>query len=162
TFLETWQFAATDPERITRQHGWMEALHSGSAKLPDLIDATERRRKELNQPRLPGILLYVDQGEELYVRAEEGQRRCFSELRAQAPPDPRLHIMMSMRSDFLGHLQNDEALFTARQQIDVPPLREAALSEIVGRPAQRLSARFEDASLIGIISRRTADDSVKD
>jgi tetratricopeptide (TPR) repeat protein len=162
TFLETWQFAATDPERVTRQHGWMEALHSGSAKLPDLIDATERRRKELNQPTLPGILLYVDQGEELYVRAEEGQRRCFSELLAQALPDPRLHIMMSMRSDFLGHLQNDEALFTAGQQIDVPPLREAALSEIVGRPAQLLSARFEDASLIGIISRRTADDSVKD
>jgi hypothetical protein len=33
TFLDTWQFAATDPERVTRQHGWMEALHGGKATL---------------------------------------------------------------------------------------------------------------------------------
>jgi hypothetical protein len=34
---------------------------------------------------------------------------------------------MSMRSDFLGALQNDEALFNVCQKIDIPPLREAAL-----------------------------------
>ena len=61
----------------------------GKATLPDLIDATERRRKELDQPKPPGFFLYLDQGEELYVRAEESQRRCFSELLVQALPDPR-------------------------------------------------------------------------
>ena len=60
--------------------------------------------------------------------------------------------MMSMRSDLLGHLQNEEALFKARQQIDVPPLREAALREIVSRPAQLLSARFESDGLVDIIA----------
>ena len=84
SFLDTWQFAATDPDRVTRQHGWIEALQGGKATLSDLIDATERRRKELDQPKPPGFLLYVDQGEELYVRAEERQRRRFSELLAQA------------------------------------------------------------------------------
>jgi formylglycine-generating enzyme required for sulfatase activity len=162
SFLDTWQFAATDAERVTRHHGWMEALHGGKATLPDLIDATERRRKELDQPKPPGFLLYVDQGEELYVRAEEGQRRRFSELLAQALPDPRLHIMMSMRSDFLGHLQNDKPLFRVRQYIDVPPLGEEELREIVSRPAQLLSARFETDGLVDIISRRTAEDAVKD
>jgi hypothetical protein len=34
SFLDTWQFAATDPERVTRHHGWMEALHGGKATLP--------------------------------------------------------------------------------------------------------------------------------
>jgi hypothetical protein len=34
------------------------------------------------------FLLYIDQGEELYVRAEEGQRRRFSELIAQGVADP--------------------------------------------------------------------------
>ena len=96
------------------------------------------------------------------MRAEESQRRCFSELLAQALPDPRLRVMMSMRSDLLGHLQNDEPLFRARQQIDVLPLREAALREIVSRPAQLLSARFESDGLVDIISRRTAEDLVKD
>jgi TIR domain len=162
SFFDTWQFAATDPERVTRHHGWMEALHGGKATLPDLIDATERRRKELDQPKPQGFFLYVDQGEELYVRAEEGQRRRFSELLARALPDPRLHIMMSMRLDFLGHLQNDKPLFKVRQQIDVPPLGEEELRKIVSRPAHLLSARFETDGLVDIISRRTAEDAVKD
>jgi hypothetical protein len=162
SFLDTWQFAATDPERVTRHHGWMEALHGGKATLPDLIDATERRGRELDQPKPPGFFLYVDQGEELYVRAGEGQRRRFSELLAQALPDPRLHIMMSVRSDFLGHLQNDKLLFKVRQHIDVPPLGEEELREIVSRPAQLLSARFETDGLVDIISRCTAEDAVKD
>jgi len=162
TFLDTWQFAATDPERVTHHHGWMEALHGGKATLPDLIDATERRRRELHQPKPPGFFLYVDQGEELYVRAAEGQRQRFSELLAQALPDPRLHIMMSMRSDFLGQLQNDKPLFKVRQYIEVPPLGEEDLREIVSRPAQLLSARFEPDGLVDIISRRTAEDAVKD
>ena len=127
-----------------------------------MIDATERRRKELDQPKPPAFFLYVDQGEELYVRAEEHQRRRFSELLAQALPEPRLRTMMSMRSDFLGSLQNDEPLFKARQQIDVPPLGEGELREVVSRPAQLLAARFESEGLIDIISRRTAEDSVKD
>ena len=44
----------------------------------------------------------------------------------------------------------------------MPPLREAELREVVGRPAQLLSARFETEGLIDIITRRTAEDSVKD
>ena len=162
SFLDTWQFAATDPERVKQQHGWIELLRTARPRCSDLIDATERRRKELDQPKPPAFFLYVDQGEELYVRAEERQRRRFSELLAQALPDPRLRTMMSMRSDFLGSLQNDEPLFKARQQIDVPPLREAELREVVSRPAQLLAARFETEGLIDIISRRTAEDFVKD
>jgi tetratricopeptide (TPR) repeat protein len=162
SFLDTWQYAATDPERANRQHGWVEALRGDKAILPDLIDATERRRKELDQPKPPGFFLYVDQGEELYARVEESQRRRFSELLVQALSDPRLHIMMSMRSDFLGHLQADKPLFKSRQHIDVPPLGEEELREIVCRPAQLLSAHFENDGLIDIISRRTAEDSVKD
>jgi hypothetical protein len=96
------------------------------------------------------------------VRAEEHQRRRFSELLAQALPEARLRTMMSMRPDFLGSLQNDEPLFEARQLIEVPPLREAELREVVSRPAQLLTARFESEGLIDIISRRTAEDSVKD
>jgi formylglycine-generating enzyme required for sulfatase activity len=160
--LDTWQFHAGDPERVKYQNAWIELLAGGKAKLSDLIDATERRREELDQPRPSGFFLYVDQGEELYVRADERQRRRFSELLAQGLGDPRLRAMMSLRSDFLGHLQSDEPLFTARQQIDVPPLRESELREIVSRPAQLLGARFETEKLIDIITRRAAEDSIKD
>ena len=70
--------------------------------------------------------------------------------------------MMSMRSDFLGSLQSDAPLFKARLQIDVPPLGEEELREVVSRPAQLLGARFESEKLIDIIARRAAEDSVKD
>jgi formylglycine-generating enzyme required for sulfatase activity len=162
SFLDTWQFPATDFERIKQQNGLFELLRDGKASLSDLIDATERRRNELDQPKPPGIFLYVDQGEELYVRAEEGQRRRFSELLAHSLTDVRLRVMMSLRSDFLGHLQNDEPLFKARHQIDVAPLHQTELREIVSRPAQLLGARFETEELVDIISRRTAEDSAKD
>ena len=137
-------------------------MRDGKVTLRDLLDATERRYKELDRSKPPAFLLYIDQGEELYVRAEERQRRRFSEVIAQGVADPRLYMLMSMRSDFLGELQKDEPLFKVHRKIDVPPLREAELREVVSRPAELLSARFETAGLADIITRRTAEDSVKD
>ena len=159
-FLDVWQFEA-EYERVVEQKGWIELLRS-KATLSDLIEATERRRVKLDQPKPPAFLLYVDQGEELYVRSEEQQRRRFSELLAQALPDPRLRTMMSLRADFLGHLHSDRPLFKARQQIDVPPLGEQELREVVSRPAQLLGAQFDSDELADIITRRTAEESVKD
>ena len=91
--------------------------------------------RSCDQPKPPAFFLYIDQGEELYVRAEERQRRRFSELIAQALGDPRLRALMSLRADFFGALQSDEPLFAAHRQINVPPLREAELREVVSRPA---------------------------
>jgi hypothetical protein len=53
SFLDAWQFDATDPKRVTRQHDWIDELLHGKATLPDLIETTERRRVELNQPKPP-------------------------------------------------------------------------------------------------------------
>jgi hypothetical protein len=163
-FLEKWQFHAGDPARIRQRNEWIELLLDENRKtnLPDLLDETERRQKELNQSKPPAFFLYIDQGEELYVRAEPRQRGRFSEILARGLRDPRLRALMSIRSDFLGALQGDEPLFDARRQIDVPPLREPELREVVSRPAELLSARFETAKLVDIITRRTIEDSVKD
>jgi len=161
SFLDTWQLGSTDPERVKQQNGWIELLRDGKAMMRDLLDATERRYKELDQTKPPAFLLYVDQGEELYVRAEARQRRRFSEL-MQGIADPRLYMLMSMRADFLGELQKDEPLYKIHRKIDVPPLREAKLREVVSRPAELLSARFETAGLVDIITRRAAEDSVED
>ena len=70
--------------------------------------------------------------------------------------------MMSMRADFFGDLMKDEALYAIHRLIKVPPLRKAQLHEVVSRPAQLLSARFETEGLADIITRRTAEDAVKD
>jgi formylglycine-generating enzyme required for sulfatase activity len=162
SFFDTWQLGAIDPERVKLQNDWIELLRGSKAMLPDLLDATERRYQQLERTKPPAFLLYVDQGEELYVRAEEHQRRRFSEVIARGVADPRLYTLMSMRADFLGELHKDEPLFKVHRKIDVPPLREAELREVVTRPAELLSARFETAGVADIITRRTSEDSVKD
>ncbi len=154
---ELWRYAS--PYRGLEA---MEEKDSDKAKLSDLIDATERRRAELDQPKPPAFCLYVDQGEELYTRAAEPDRRRFSQLLGGAPSDPRLRMMMSMRSDFYGSLQSDAPLFDAHRLVDVSPLGEDGLREVVSRPAQLLGARFESDRLVDIIARRAAEDSVKD
>ena len=65
--------------------------------------------------------------------------------------------MMSMRAEFLGDLQNGEALYSVHRLISVPPLREPQLREVVNRPAELLYARFETDHLAGEIARRTAE-----
>src|ERR1700730_15926551 len=162
-FLWTWQFEATDPKRAKLQSSWVGELLDGKVTLRDLLDATQARyRDELHKPEPPAFLLYIDQGEELYVRAEERERRRFSEILARDLGDPRLHALMSLRADFSGALQNDEPLFEVHQQINLPPLREAHLREVISSPAELLSARFETDHLAADIARRTAEESAKD
>lgn len=161
-FIRAWQFDPTDPRRESRQAEWVENLMAGHATLRGLLDATDDRLQEQGQSNPPAFLLYVDQGEELYVRADERQRHCFSELIANALVDPRLRVLMSMRSDFFGELQRDEPLFAVHRLINVPPLREAELGEVVSRPPKLLSARFETDRLASSIAERAAEESAKD
>jgi formylglycine-generating enzyme required for sulfatase activity len=161
SFLDTWQIGVTDPERKRTQLGWVELLQD-KATLSDLIDATVRRRAELGQPKAPAFFLYVDQAEELYTRAGEYERWRFSRLLAPALADPRLRVMLSVRSDFYGSLQSDEPLFKLRLQIDVAPLGASELRDVVSHPAKLLGARFEPDQLVDIIAMHAAEDSVKD
>jgi formylglycine-generating enzyme required for sulfatase activity len=162
-FLWTWQFDAVDPRRAELQSGWVGKLLDRKVTLRDLLDATQARyRDELRQPEPPAFLIYIDQGEELYARAEERERRRFSEILGDGIGDPRLRAMISMRADFFGDLQKDEPLYMAHRQINVPPLREAQLREVVTRPAVLLSARFEPEELAADIAGRTAQESAKD
>jgi tetratricopeptide (TPR) repeat protein len=160
-FLRTWQYDATDPKWEERQEGWVDQLVNDRATLRGLLDATERRYEEIGHPKPPAFFLYVDQGEELYVRGER-QRWRFSQLLAQAIADPRFVALMSMRSDFLGQLQSDESLFAVHRKIDVPPLREEELSRVIREPARQLSARFESEELVRVITHRTLEDSAED
>jgi hypothetical protein len=162
-FLRTWQLDPKDSARAKLQSNWISDLLASKVTLSDLLDATEQHfEDELRRPKPPAFLLYIDQGEELYVRAEERQRRQFSDVLAKSLDDPRLRALMSMRSDFLGALQADEPIFLVHRKIDVPPLREAALREVVSRPAELLAARFETDRLATAIAQRTAEESTKD
>jgi formylglycine-generating enzyme required for sulfatase activity len=161
-FFDTWQFAAADPERTKHQNGWVELLRDGKGRLGDLLEATERRYKELSQGTAPAFLLYIDQGEELYVRSDQREQRRFSTVVAEALGHPRFVGLMSLRADFLGELQKDEPLYATYRHIGVPPLREAAFREVVSRPAELLAAKFETDHLAADIARQAAEESTKD
>jgi formylglycine-generating enzyme required for sulfatase activity/energy-coupling factor transporter ATP-binding protein EcfA2 len=159
--LERWQFKPGS-ERIKEQNELIRLLRDGNATLPDLLDETEKRHRELKQPSPPVFFLYIDQGEELYVRAEKQQRRQFSKIIATGLADSRLRALMSLRADFFGELLNDEALFGVHQLVKVPPLHEAQLREVVSQPAELLSARFQTDTLPADIAQRTAEESAED
>jgi formylglycine-generating enzyme required for sulfatase activity len=161
-FIRAWQFDSTDPRREERLNEWTDRLRSGSASLRGLLDATQDRLHELGQVSPPSFFLYVDQGEELYVRSKKQQRRCFSEIVAAGLADPRLRALMSLRADFFGELQNDASLFAVHRQINVAPLRETELHQVVSTPANLLSARFQTGTLATDIARRTAEESTED
>lgn len=162
-FFRTWQFGAADSERARLQSNWVKDLLDGAVTLRDLLDATEiRYRDELHQPQPVAFLLYVDQGEELYVRADPRQRQRFSKILAEGLADSRLRALMSLRADFFGELLQDEALHEVSRKIEVPPLREAQLREVVTRPAKLLSASFETDHLAADIAKRAAEDSTED
>jgi formylglycine-generating enzyme required for sulfatase activity len=160
-FLDTWNFKA-GAARINEQKELIKLFRDGKATVSDLLDATERRYKELRLPSPPGFFLYIDQGEELYIYGDRQRSQQFSKMIADALGDTRLRALISLRADFYGEMQRDEELYNKHRLVSVPPLREPELFEIVSKPAQLLAARFQTPSLASDIARRAAEESAKD
>jgi TPR repeat protein len=139
-----WQLDVKDPKQAALPREWAKCLSAGDNTLADLIGATQEELKKREGEAPERILLYVDQGEELYTRAAHKDAKRFSEVLAEGLGDPRLRIFASMRSDYFGRLQADEALFKCQEHVDVPPLDHTQLHELVTAPARALSVDFED------------------
>jgi WD40 repeat protein len=145
-----WGLDLQDPEQAARPRKWAEAIKRRDNKLRDLIDATQETLKKRDGEAPARILLYVDQGEELYTRADETDARSFSEVLAEGLSDRRFAAFASLRSDYFGKLQADEALFKSRAHVDVAPLDGRQLNDVVTVPPRALGVSFED-------DERTAD-----
>jgi WD40 repeat protein len=160
--FDRWQFRAADADRFVKENAWLGRLRDGQLTLADLLVASEKRyTEELGQEHPPAYFLYVDQGEELF-RSEESERRRFTELLEQAITDQRLRVLMSLRADSLGLLQNDQHLYSVHYKIDVPPLRFEQLQQVISGPAELLEAEFDPPELATDIALRVAEDSIKD
>jgi WD40 repeat protein len=160
-FVRLWFTDRTDPIWDERTDDWAQRLLGGGS-LKGLLDATEERLRELGRSVPPATLIYIDQAEELYTRADDEQRHRFSEILAQGLEDSRLRAFMSLRADFYGALQSDAPVYALREPVDVPPLPEGRLCEVIERPAQLLDAVFEPSDLPTKIAARTAEESVED
>jgi murein DD-endopeptidase MepM/ murein hydrolase activator NlpD len=96
------------------------------------------------------ILIYLDQGEELYTRAARAASKDsarFSALLADGMSDPRLVAFGSMRADYFDRLQADADLFAVYEHVNVPPLTRDQLEDVVTGPPKLLKVGFADDKL---------------
>lgn len=159
-FTSLWFPDATDPQRIARREEWAKLLRDGQGRLADLIEATDKRfRDVLSLTPPPRVFLYIDQGEELYARAKPEERKRFSEIIAAglAACPQRLVVMTSQRADYYGELQANAALFPLAEKIDVPPLGADALALVLREPAHVLGVKFESDDLVSHIVKAAED-----
>jgi len=154
-FVRTW---ARGGEAEQEARMWADLLATGSG-IEDLIRVTaDEIESRANDPPPTRLLLYVDQGEELYARAEPKEARRFSELLSYAIARSEITILTSLRSDYYGFLQADQPLFAATERIDVPPLNQAELELVIRQPATILGARFETEEVIPLIAGSAAQE----
>jgi hypothetical protein len=156
TITRLWQLDAKDPEQAALPRKWAKGLSAGDNTLADLISATQEELKGREGEAPEHILLYVDQGEELYTRAAQTEAKRFSEVLVEGLGDARLRAFASMRSDYFGRLQADEPLFKCHEHVNVPPLDRAQLHEVVTAPARALGVSFEDGQTADRITTAAA------
>jgi TPR repeat protein len=159
-FARLW-LSATDPELgpLTRQ--WAEGLRTRNT-LSDLIEATQLALDARDGVRPERILVYLDQGEELYTRAARTAPKdaaLFSALLAEGMRDPRLIAFGSLRADYFDRLQADPALFAVYEHVNVPPLMPVRLHDVVTGPPKSLGVAFEDDRLPARIVEAAAQPS---
>ena len=156
-FARTWIDDPADAEAQAMK--WVTNFQNGS-HLSALAEAARDRIADRTEAGPPSqILLYVDQGEELYARSEVQEAARFSELLAQAAGDKGIRVMTSLRADYYGRLQDDTALFPACDRLDIPPLDRTGIEAVIRKPAGRLGVRFEDPGIVPVIAETTARQS---
>jgi serine/threonine protein kinase/formylglycine-generating enzyme required for sulfatase activity len=111
-----------------------------------------RRARAHGSPR--GLLIFVDQLEELVTQAEPGEAQCFTlALDALACSGPRLRVLATARSDFLARLASLPGLgeHLGSGLYLLPHLSEAGLREAIVAPARTQGFTFESEELVDIL-----------
>src|SRR5262249_40918372 len=93
------------------------------------------------------IVLYIDQGEELYGCDPLVVQR-FSKLMAVGLKDERLIAITSQRSDTYGQLQANNDLFPGTGRVDVAPVGPQGVRAGRVEPRRICHARYENPALV--------------
>lgn len=153
SIVKTWLDQPSDIER--EASAWAKLFAEGS----DLITLARAAREEIAkrtgaEPPARAIL-YVDQGEELYTRADPSDAATFSRLIAGGVTHPDIMVMASLRADYYGQWQADEPIFQNGDRIDVPPLTKEQIERVVREPAERLGVKFDNPEIVSVIAEAT-------
>ncbi len=133
--------------RLVQARKLAEALHSGDLPLADAMEHVLKK-----QPQGQCLLLVVDQFEELYTLCpeQEVRYRFLDELlavleAADAPPEPRCVLLLTMRADFMGRALAHRPFADALQEacVMLGPMNREELAAAVEQPARVQGAAFE-------------------
>jgi WD40 repeat protein len=99
-------------------------------------------------------LLIVDQFEELFTLCTSEIQQGFSSLLSRLVLEADLHVVISLRDDFLVRCHQQEALAPSTTDLTIlGTLSESALRRALVQPALSCGYRFEDDSLVDEIVR---------
>ncbi len=123
---------------------------AGSGRPTDEVQAprfVDELRTAHRRPNAP-VLVIVDQAEELITLSGQAERDAFLGLLASAlDADPRLWIIMILRSEFLTAFLGTEQARLFRDPVAVGTLGHAALVEVIEQPARRAALTFDPPTL---------------
>jgi WD40 repeat protein len=99
-----------------------------------------------------GLILLVDQFEELYSLCNDEQERAAfigNLLNAAREPRGRVSIILTLRSDFLGAVNHHPELsrLIARQNVLVPVMGEDELRRAIAEPAKRAGHEIDESTV---------------
>jgi WD40 repeat protein len=95
------------------------------------------------------VLLVVDQFEELFTQSEPSVQVAFTEVLARAAFDNDVHVLLSMRDDFLMRCYDFPALAPIFSELTpLKPPSGAALRRAVVHPALKCGYRFENEEIV--------------
>ncbi len=102
--------------------------------IPSALDAD-------STPKPPVLILSIDQGEELFLAEGQDEAQIFLALLRELLGEdaPALIVVIAIRSDSYGHLQEAKLLDGIRKiPFDLGPMPKGAYAEVIKGPAHRL------------------------
>ncbi|MBK8174037.1 MAG: TIR domain-containing protein [Rhodospirillales bacterium] len=124
-------------------------LADGTVGLRDVL-----ARVLAKQPGTDRLLLFVDQWEELYTLcSDDVVRRAFIEHLLGATATDAVHVVLTLRGDFVGHALASRELSDRLQDavVTVGPMTREELTETITRPAERVGLVFETGLVESIL-----------
>ena len=141
------------------------AILGGAAKLRPILQDIADKAAPVEpapgvKPRVPVLVLSIDQGEELFLAEAQGEAQPFLALLHDLliEDSPAVIAVFTIRSDNYERLQLAKALEGVRQQTySLPPVPKGSYAELIKGPARRLddtarALKIEDALVEALLA----------
>lgn len=153
------QVVATDLGQATEWRRWRDAL-AGDDLTHSLLELARDLRAAHKQTESQ-ILLVIDQGEELFAGPDQELADQFLRV-LSALLDERLPFLsvMSLRSDYLGRLQQEPRLEAPFEQFSLKPMPLERVREIIEGPAKVAGVAVDDSLVSAAIADARTEDAL--